>query len=174
MKFLTSATFIVILLWSSLSFADLSPGPKPNKAGNIGVVIVASHSPKFIKEWLTTPSDHAVTIKRLKSSKPNQLIVTAFLVTGTSPDSNGNCNFSVSYKLIDPNKKIVFGKRNYAGGKLKQPSKPTFTMADPALDIILEPSDPEGVYTIIAQVTDLVSGKKSTNEYKINFVKNKL
>ena len=104
----------------------------------------------------------------------HQLMVTAFLVTGTSPNSKGNYNFSVSYQLIDPNKNIVFGKNDYAKGKSIQPPNPTFIMADPALDIILEPSDPEGVYTIIAQVTDLVTGKKANNEYKINFIKNKL
>ena len=174
MRFINCIALIATLLFCSASFAELSPGPKPNKAGNIGLVIVASHSPKFIKEWLSTPSQHAVTIQRLKSTKPNQLIVTAFLVTGTSPNSKGDYNFSVSYKLIDPNKKIVFGERNYAKGKSQQPPSPTFIMADPALDIILEQSDPEGVYTIIAQVTDLVSGKKANNEYQINFIKNKL
>ena len=174
MRFLTSTSLIAALIFCNASFAELSLGPKPNKAGNIGLVIVASHTPEYIKQWLMTPSHHAVTIKRLKSTKPNQLIVSAFLVTGTTPNSEGNYNFSVSFKLIDPNKKIMFSERDYAKGKSKQPSNPTYIMADPALDIILEPSDPEGVYTIMAQVTDLVSGKKANNEYKINFIKSKL
>jgi len=47
-------------------------------------------------------------------------------------------------------------------------------MGDPALDLILEDSDREGIYTIVAQVTNLVAGKNADNSYTIRFIKDGL
>lgn len=162
---------LFIVLLSGSAFGELTPGPAARKSGDLGLVIVASDSPEYIKEWLTTPSSHGVTIKRLRVAKPNQLIVAAFLVTGMSGNGEGNYEFSVSFYILDPNQNRIFGQRNFAKGKGKLPEKPMLTMADPALDIVLENSDPEGVYTIVAQVEDLVTGKKSDDAYKIKFIK---
>ena len=163
---------LFVILFCETALAEITPGPAARKSGDLGLVIVASDTPDYIKKWLSTPSSQAVTIKRLKKAKPNQLIVTAFLVTGLSANKDGNYNFSVSFYLLDPNKKSIFGKKNYAKGMGKHPNKPMLTMADPALDIVLENNDPEGIYTIVAQVKDLVSGKKADDSYKIRFVKN--
>jgi hypothetical protein len=165
---------LLFTFFCSSSLAEITPGPAAKKTGDLGLVIVASETPDYIKEWLTTPSSHGVTIKRLKTAKPNQLIVTAFLVTGMTANEEGNYEYSVSFYILGPNKKPIFGQRNYAKGKGKLPSKPMLTMADPALDVVLEESDPEGVYTIVAQVQDLVTGKKADDSYKIKFVKSEL
>jgi hypothetical protein len=148
------------------------PSPKPE--GDINLIIVASGTPEYISEWLSTPSSHGVTIKRLKKAKPNQLIVSSFLISGVTPDKDGNYSFSVSFYILDPNNKPIFGQRDYAKGKGKVPDNPSFIMADPAMDIILEDTDPAGIYSIVAQVTDLVSGKKSDDTYNIEFIKNGL
>ena len=162
-----------MLCGASFSYADLTLGPKPNKAGDLGIEIVASKTPDYIKEWISTPPKHQVMINRLKEVGPEQLIVTAFLVTGMSSDSSGNFEFSVSFYLLGPDKKPIFGQGNYAIGEGKHPDKPTFIMADPALDLILEHSDPEGTYTIVAQVTDRMNGKKADSFYEIRYIKDK-
>lgn len=164
---------ICVLFWGAAN-AETTPGPVAKEAGDLGLVIVASGTPKYIEEWLSTPSSHGVTIKRLKVAKPDQLIVTAFLVTGMSANDDGNYEFSVSFYILDPNEKPIFGQRDYAKGRGELPSKPMLTMADPALDLILEDSDPEGVYTILAQVVDLVNGKKASDSYSIKFIKGDL
>ena len=174
MRFLSSIWLISLIIWCNLSFAEISPGPEPKETGNLGLLIVASETSEYIKEWLTTPSQHGVTIKRLRTAKPNQLIVAAFLVSGISANTDGNYEFSINFYLLGPDKKPIFGQRNYAKGKGKHPSKPTYIMADPALDIVLENSDPAGMYTIVAQVTDIVTGKKASNSYKIKFINNEL
>ena len=165
---------LLLFVWASSSLAENTPGPTAKMSGDLGLVIVASDSPDYIKKWLTTPSSHAVTIKRLKVAKPKQLIVAAFLVTGMSGNSEGNYDFSISFYVLDPNQKPIYGQRNYATGKGKLPVKPMLVMADPALDIVLENSDLEGVYTIVAQVHDLVTGKKADDAYKIKFIKSEL
>jgi hypothetical protein len=140
----------------------------------LGLIIVASDSPKFVEEWVRTPSKHAPKIKRLFDAKPDQLIVTAFIVTGLSANESGHFSFSISFYVLDPNGKQLFGQRNYAKGAGKLPDNPAFIMADPALDLVLEESDPPGVYTIVGQVTDLINGNKTDNYYKITFTKIKL
>jgi hypothetical protein len=148
------------------------PSPKPE--GELDLIIVASGTPEYISEWLNTPASHGVTIKRLKKAKPNQLIVSSFLVSGVTPDREGKYSFTVSFYILDPNNKPIFGQRDYAKGKVRAPANPSFIMADPAMDIILEATDPAGMYTIVAQVTDLVSGKKTDDIYNIEFIKNEI
>ncbi len=174
MLILKSTLLFISLCISGAAFTDSTPILSAKPEGDLGLVIVASDSPEFINEWFSTPFSHGVTIKRLKITKPNQLIVTAFLVTGVSPDEVGNYFFSVSYYVLDPSGKTLFGERNYAKGSGVISKVPSIIMADPALDIILENSDPVGVYTIVAQVEDLVTGKKVDNSYRIRFKKNQL
>jgi len=168
------SVFLTVVLWTQGAVAEITPGPDPNKAGELALVVVASESPDYIKEWLSTPSTHGVTIKRIRVVKPEQLIIASFLVSGMSADENGNYSFSVSMYILGPDGKPVFGERNYAKGSGKLPEKPTFVMADPALDIILEESDPEGDYSIVAQVKDSVSGAKADGLYVVKLIKGEL
>ena len=172
-KYRLSWFLICVIFWGAAN-AEITPGPAAKESGDLGLVIVASGTPKYIEEWLSTPSSHGVTINRLKLAKPEQLIVTSFLVTGMSANDDGNYEFSVSFYILDPNEKPIFGQRDYARGKGELPSKPMLIMADPALDLIFEDSDPEGIYTIVAQVVDLVNGKKASDSYSIKFIKGEL
>jgi hypothetical protein len=162
---------LVNILLFTLAHAEVTDGPNPNKEGDLGIVIVASHTPDYIKEWVQTPSSHSVTIKRLTATKPNQPITVAFLVTGFTPGADGNFRFNVSFSFIGPDNKEVFGQKNYSRGKGEAPGIPTFVMADPALDIGLEQSDLAGEYKIIGVVEDEVSKKSARSEYKIMFTK---
>ena len=174
MLYIRKTILLLLIFTSGYVSADVTPMPSPNTKGDIGLIIVASHTPEYIDEWLHTPASHGVTIKRLKKAKPNQLIVSSFLVSGVTPDKDGKYSFSVSFYILDPNNKAIFGKRDYAKGKGTVPENPSFIMANPAFDIILEPSDPAGTYTIVAQVIDLISGKKTDDTYNIEFIKNGL
>ena len=160
-----------LLLLSSVAQAQLLPNIVASPKGNLSLEIVASDSPKYIKEWISTKPENAITIKRLKQAKPNQLIVIAFLTSGLSADSNGKYHYSVNVYILAPNNEPIWGQRNYAGGKGLLPKKPMIMMADPALDFVLESSDPAGEYTIVAQVTDHVSGVKTDGNYKILYSK---
>jgi len=168
---LLTLSLIAILLFPAAASAEITSGPEAKDNGDLGIVIVASDSPGYIDKWLNTPSEHGVTIDRLKTARPNQLIVTSFLVTGLSPDKDGNFRFSVSFKLLDPSNHIVFEESDYAHGAGKLPGNPTFVMADPALDLYLEPSDPAGTWTVVATANDLVNGKSASGSYTIELVK---
>jgi hypothetical protein len=45
-------------------------------------------------------------------------------------------------------------------------------MADPALGLTLENTDPSGTYRLVAIVEDLVANMKASGEYKITLIKN--
>ncbi len=165
---------LIALCINGAAYSETKPPLSAKPEGDLAIIIVASETPEYIKEWMSTPSSHGVTIKRLKTAKPNQLIVSAFLVTGLSADEDGEFSYSVSYYFLDPNNKALFGERDYAKGSGTIPKNPSFIMADPALDIILEDSDPEGTYSIVAQVKDLVTGKKADCSYNIRLIKNGL
>ena len=174
MPYLRRITALFLLVVCANSFAEVLPMPSPNPQGELGIVIVASDSPDYIREWLITPPSHGVTIKRLRVAKPEQLIVSSFLVHGVSPNQEGRYSFSVSFYLLGPDGKPIFGVRDYAKGEGIIPAISAYIMADPALDIVLEDSDPLGIYTIVVQVLDIANGKKADAFYKIEFIKNAL
>jgi hypothetical protein len=74
--------------------------------------------------------------------------------------------------VLDPNGEPLFGERDYAVGTGRFAGNSAFIMADPALDLVLEESDPPGVYTIVGLVTDLINGETADNFYEIVFKKN--
>lgn len=162
---------MLLALLSLEVHAALVQGPEPKQPGDLAVVIVASDSPDYVKNWVATKPSAPITIKRLKVAKPDQLIVAAFLVTGFSANSEHQYSFRVSWYLLKPDGKPLGGERNYATGKGLAPPNATFVMANPALDIVLEASDPEGTYTLVAQAEDMVSGKKADSSYEIKFIK---
>ena len=174
MSYLRRIAVLFFLVVCADSVADVLPMPSPNPQGELGIIIVASDSPDYIHEWLTTPPSHGVTIKSLRVTKPEQLIVSSFLVHGVIPNQEGHYSFSVSFYLLGPDGKPLFGARDYAKGEGEIPANSAYIMANPALDIVLEDSDPPGIYTIFAQVVDITNGKKADAIYKIKFINNAL
>ena len=168
------ALFIVsfTLAIFSIANAGIIPGPKPKPVGDLNLLIVTSDSPDYLDGWLHTQSDPGVSLKSLDVAKPRQPLVTSFLVTGFTPDQNGNISTAVSFALLDPNGKALFNERHYSNVSGKAPEKLSFIMAEPALNIVLDKSDPEGVYTIIGIAEDLVNNKAVRKSYKIQYVKN--
>ena len=133
--------------------------PEAKSEGDLGLLIVTSDSFEHTQEWLNAPPDRRINLKLLKTAKPDQEIITSFLVTGVESDLNGDYSFVVSFTLLDPYGKVVFGKRNYAKAAGTAPIDPAFIMAEPELGIVLDESDPLGDYKIIGIVEDLTSNK---------------
>lgn len=165
-----------ILILGSIVFCSLSqgqflPGAKARLPGDLELIIVASGTAGYIQEWLKTPAKHGVTIKRLKVAKSNQLIVIAFLMTGLTGDAEGDYKYTVNSYILGPDGKPIWGERDYAAGQGTLPNTPAIIMADPALDLILDSTDPVGKYSVFAELTDHVSGEKATSRYTILFKK---
>jgi len=168
----TTILVCLIFLFASQSFAK-TPWPPPSNPGDLKVTVVAAGSPQYLKDWVDPKMLNKVTIKRIHEVKVEQVAYCGFLITGLTPSSKAisTLQYSVGFKLYGPDRSLVFHEPNYTRGQIKDPKKPVYIMADPALDLVLEQSDPAGAYILEGIVTDLVSRKTATNTYTITLVK---
>ena len=141
--------------------------PEPKAEGDLGLLVVAMDSSEGAREWLASSSDRKIGLQILKTVKTDQMINTSFLVTGVTPDSNGDFSVTVSFTLLDPFGKLVLNKRSFAKASGRVPAIPDFFLAEPELVIILGESDPAGEYTIIGIVQDLTSNKMVRTSHKV-------
>ncbi len=158
---------VLVLLVFMLDANAKTLGPAPRVAGNLGLVVLASLDPNYLSEWANTAQEHPVTITRARKVAPEQTIYVAFVVTGMAPDGENEYSVSVSYELIGPDGEIVFGDEDYANSTGEVPSRPTYIMANPALDIIFDSKDFPGTYLIRAVVTDRTSSEKVEFSYEL-------
>jgi hypothetical protein len=154
-----------------LSISATSKAIEPNAAGNLAIIIAVADSPKYLKTWISTPPEEAAPIPRLKELVPDQVGYAGFIITGIAGDELKNYSYSVSWKLIAPSGETLFTYPNYAKGSGKLHHRDSFYLANPALDIVLENSDPSGEYTLEATVIDQNGGKNASSLYKIQFRK---
>jgi hypothetical protein len=64
----------------------------------------------------------------------------------------------------------MFSEKNFSQGKGSVPLKPMYAMADPALDLTLEKSDPKGLYRLEATVKDNISNESISNFYEFTLI----
>ena len=146
-----------------------TPWPPPAQPGDLNITVVASDSPQYLHDWVNPEKHNKVTIKKINNIKVEQVAYCGFLISGLtpSPAPDSSVYFSVGFKLYGPDGSLLFEQPIYTQGKIKDPQKQTYVMADPALDLIMEKSDPVGTYTIVGIVTDLVTKQKATGIYKL-------
>ncbi len=147
---------------------------KPNQPGDLQVNIVVSDSPHYIREWVHSKPKKVVRIKRLDKVRPNQVMYTAFLITGYKLNEENFMDVVIHWVFYEPNGRTMFKQDNYAHAKKRiKNNTPNFIMADPALDLELDTTDPQGVYRLVAIAEDRISKKIAKNVYKIDFEINK-
>jgi hypothetical protein len=161
LSLLTIAT-VIGLVESSLVSAIA-----PNAPGDLAISVFVAESPAFIKEWLTTPSSHGPTIRRLRELRFNQQAHAGFIVTGYTQQENRGVNFAVDVEVIDPKGRIILQQKDWALHKRNVPAERSFILADPLLDLVIEPTDPSGKYQMNGTVRDLVAGKSARGMWEI-------
>jgi hypothetical protein len=141
---------------------------KPSAITNkLDLIIAASDTPEFINKWWRPPPVKNLHVPDIKETQPGKLVIFSFLITGFTPNAEGDFAVNVSFSLISPNNTEIISEKNYATGRGKAKEFPTYIMANPALDIKFDIIDPLGEYTLIVIVEDLVSNTKTNREYKI-------
>lgn len=145
--------------------------PEPRGAGDLDLLIVPSEAPEQIQEWLAGSPAGRSGLQMLQTAKENQEVNTSFLVTGVTPDSNGDYAVAVSFTLLDPAGKPLYNKRSFARTSGRAPTDPAFLLVKPVLGLILGESDPAGEYIIIGRVEDLTSNKMFRTSRKLIFAK---
>lgn len=169
---------VIFLILISFTFIGCQNSPSKTSPGelrsaskviDLHLDIVVAEDPEFIKDWTSTPSTHAPSIKGIHKINPNQTVHAAFIVSGFKGNSNGIFDVNVSWALINPDGSEMFEQKNYARASGKMPERPSYAMADPALDFGLEDSDPKGKYILRGTANDVTTGKSVEKEYEISF-----
>ena len=93
------------------------------------------------------------------------------MASGTATNAEGRLDLSVDVEVRDPAGKSLMERREFAVQTGKAPAKPAWVMLSNALDFLLEDSDPNGRYSVIANLHDRVSGKTATRLYTIDLKK---
>lgn len=141
--------------------------PEAKAAGDLDLLIVAAENPEQTKQWLDSTPDSRSGLQIIKRAKPDQVITTSFLVTGVSPDRNGDYSVAVSFTLLDPAGKVVVSERRFATTSGRAPANPAFIMAEPELAFTLDKTDPAGDYMIICLAEDLGINKTVRSSLRI-------
>ncbi|OGX34252.1 MAG: hypothetical protein A3I43_04265 [Omnitrophica WOR_2 bacterium RIFCSPLOWO2_02_FULL_50_19] len=156
------------LLMSSLKVFAFDPSP----AGKLEVMVAVSASPEYIKEWTASHYNQPITIKTVGEIKQNQVVYASAIVSGFGVTEKGGVDLSGDFILLDPNGKMSLEQKDIFHVKMEKGQAPGgFIMLDPALDLMVEESDPEGVYILKAVVRDNVLGKTASGEYKLSYKK---
>jgi hypothetical protein len=134
--------------------------------GTLEVWVSVSSSPDYVKEWTHTPSTHPIKITELKSMRAGQTAYIAFITSGHSVDENGYPDISVDLVIRKPDGSVLFERKEYAAIKYRTGAI-GFAMADPALDLKLDPGDPTGTYQIEATAWDRRAKSRSTGSAKL-------
>ncbi|MBI3345185.1 MAG: hypothetical protein HY028_10095 [Gammaproteobacteria bacterium] len=155
---------VLILIGFVVAMPELAKAIDPNTPGDLAVSVFVAESPDFIREWVTTPSSHGPTIRRIRKARFNQQVHAGFIVTGYTRQEDLRVDFAIDVKVTDPKGKVIFKENNWARHSGKVPSARSFILADPVLDLTIEPTDPAGQYQIEATVHDR-TGKKSASGF---------
>jgi len=152
---------VLIMLVGAVRFAFAI---NPAEPGNLQVHVAVSPSPDYVKKWTATPPSSPVTIQRLRELEVGRVAYVAFIVTGYTLTKKAETDLEVDCKIFNPDGSLLFELPKYA--KWHAPaSTRAFVMANPALDLKIDPGDQLGRYRIVAVVHDRVSGQEASGEY---------
>lgn len=159
---------VLTLICFVVAMPEIAKGIDPNTPGDLAVSVFVAESPDFIREWVTTPSSHGPTILRIRKARFNQQVHAGFIVTGYTRQEDLWVDFAIDVKVTDPKGKVIFIKNNWARHSGKVPGARSFILADPVLDLMIEPTDPAGQYQIEATVRDKAGKKSASGSWELD------
>ena len=142
----------------------------PASENNLKAFLTVSDSPEYIENWVKKPSDTPIIIKKVTAFIPNETVYIAFIATGFGVKNDGRIDLHADIEIIKPNGEILFSLQDYSKATGHSSKKPCFVMLDPALDLIFDNTDPQGIYILKAIISDGVSTQTATATEKIMLV----
>jgi len=162
-RFLISSTTALLLSVCSL----LAVEPKP--PGMVSGEIAIGSSPDFLEAWRRPPAKgQPPAVPLAREFAIGETAYIGFIVTGLLPNAASQASVTVDFKLIKPDGTVMLDEKEWAGVSGPVSKEPAFYLAEPALDIIFEPGDPVGRYSLVVIYHDLVSKKAALFEVKLD------
>jgi|SRR6185436_7829760 len=147
---------------------SLAAAVKPNEPGRLGGYIAVGASPDFLKDWLRPGSPHVPLVKQFHIGETAYV---GFIVTGVLANNSGQSSVTVDVRIARPDGSVLFEKTSYASVVGPTSKGAGFAIADPALDLEFDSTDPIGTYSIVAMFHDAVSKKGALCEVRIELLK---
>lgn len=163
---------LYLVLMIALAMSPLS-AIEPRPAGELVGYIAVGTSPDFLGQWFQTPPERGPTLPLVKQFAVGDTAYVAFVLTGALPDQRGRADVTVDVRIAKPDGSVLFSQEAYARYDKLATTRPAFVMADPALDVGFDASDPLGEYSLVAIFHDKVAQKAALVELRITLAAKK-
>ena len=160
-RFLVASTVL-------LAAVSLAGAVNPSEPGRLAGYIAVGASPEYLKDWLRPGSP---TVPLVKEFHIGDTAYIGFIVTGILPDDAGHASVTVDFRIARPDGSVMFERKGYATVVGPVSKQPGFQIAEPALDLMFDSTDPVGTYSIVATFHDAVSKKGALCEVRIEIIK---
>ena len=133
----------------------------PNVPGDLAVHVAISDDPRFSEKWIASAPSNAFVTSRLKEVRPGQAVHIGFLVTGHTAGADGRPDVVVSAAVRTPDGALLFDMPDCCTVRYET-GQGGFVMADPAIDIRFDGTDPLGMWKVEATAIDKLAGTAAT------------
>ena len=132
------------------------PAPEtPNSKSKDGFgaqLLVISHFPEFIKEWTTSPPEHAPDVPAVAKANRGEPLAIVLFFGGCKADTSGQCNAVYDLTIVRPDGSTMHSFPDLELWKQKAP--PYVQLGSAIPQVAFNRSDPAGTYRIKAVVRD--------------------
>jgi hypothetical protein len=127
----------------------------PNRKSKDGFgahLLVISHFPEFIKEWTTSPPEHAPHVSAVSKVKSGEPVAIVIFFAGCKGDKAGHCNGVYDLTIVRPDGSTMHKFSDLDLWKMEPPPNVQLGLAIPQIQF--DSTDPRGMYRIKATVRD--------------------
>ncbi len=160
-------TIFIISLFSVLLYFVTCFAYESAPMGQLAAYVACSDSPRYIKKWVTTPSEQKQRVRWVTIFAPGEVAYTSVIITEYTIGKDGSVDLEAGFEFTKPDGKVMFSEKKYSKAKSSGYSNTGFIMLDPALDLGFDNTDPLGEHELKFYVKDHLSGKTTTASQKI-------
>lgn len=127
-------------------------------------VTVTDKGNELFDAW-DRPTGKPFGVESIKSARRGKVLAAVVLFKGCTPVSSGNCDAEMDIVAYDPNGKIYGEMPRVELWQGKPAPEAGYTqLSRTYMGLVIEPSDPPGVYRIVVVARDLVAKTEARSE----------
>lgn len=155
------ATSILLACHLLFGFMLRAEAVDPNPAGELAVHVAISDDPEFSKKWIATAPSKSFVVSRIQKIRPHHTAYIAFLVSGHTVGPDGRPDVTINATIRKPNGSLFADMAGCCSVRYVT-GMGGFVMADPAIDLSFDATDPVGLWRIDATASDKLAGTLAT------------
>ena len=133
--------------------------------GAFGAWLVVSSEPRaLVREWDDPERTTPPVVREARFVIPEREFGLVVLFTNCAAGPDGNCDVTVDYRILTPDREVAVERRGLTVWRAKPPSADRLELGQCLWATSAEESDPVGTYFFQATVTDHVTKRQITLE----------